>query len=97
TCVIVVSACAEENKNLPDTTTKLPAAVVDPGLTLPDGFTATTVAENLGRVRHIAVTDNGNIYAKLERLKDGKGILLLKGGDPAALSSFGNYPGTGIA
>ena len=96
-CMIVVSACAEENTNIADTTAGLPGAAVDPGLTLPDGFTATTVAENLGVVRHIAVSSNGDIYAKLEKLKDGKGILLLKGGNASALSSFGNYPGTGIA
>jgi glucose/arabinose dehydrogenase len=95
--MIAVSACAEENKNITDTTAVLPAAAVNAALTLPDGFTAATVAENLGSVRHIAVNSNGDIYAKLEKLKDGKGILLLKGGNAAALSSFGNFPGTGIA
>ena len=33
------------------------------GLTLPAGFCATIVADNLGRVRHITVASNGDIYA----------------------------------
>lgn len=33
------------------------------GLTLPAGFCATIVADNLGRVRHITVAPNGDIYA----------------------------------
>jgi len=48
------------------------------GLKLAQGFGATVVAENLGRVRHIAVNDNGDIYAKLERLREGKGIVRLR-------------------
>ena len=71
------------------------------GLTLPKGFAALKVADNLGRTRHIAVNKQGAIYAKLERLDNGKGILVLKDtdGDGRAetKTSFGNYIGTGIA
>ncbi len=35
------------------------------GLFLPDGFEATTVIDSIGRARHIAVNDNGDIYVKL--------------------------------
>ena len=71
------------------------------GLTLPSGFAALKVADNVGRTRHIAVNKQGAIYAKLERLDNGKGIVVLKDtdGDGRAetKTSFGNYIGTGIA
>jgi glucose/arabinose dehydrogenase len=71
------------------------------GLTLPKGFAALKVADNLGRTRHIVVNKQGAIYAKLERLDNGKGILVLKDTDgdgrAEAKTSFGNYTGTGIA
>lgn len=71
------------------------------GLTLPTGFAALKVADNVGRTRHIAVNKQGAIYAKLERLDNGKGIVVLKDtdGDGRAetKTSFANYIGTGIA
>ena len=51
------------------------------GLTLPKGFAALKVADNLGRTRHIVVNKQGAIYAKLERLDNGKGIVVLKDTD----------------
>ena len=39
------------------------AACDQAGLTLPAGFCATIFADNLGRVRHITVTPNGDVYA----------------------------------
>lgn len=96
-CMIITSACAANDTATDDTSAVQPVGAGNAALTLPDGFAAITVAENLGRIRHLAVNTNGDIYAKLERLKDGKGILLLKNGDAARVSSFGNYPGTGIA
>jgi hypothetical protein len=44
------------------------------GLTLPAGFSAAIVASNLGQVRHIAITKEGDVYAKLGRAKNGNGI-----------------------
>lgn len=70
-------------------------------LKLPSGFSAITVAENTGRARHIAVNTNGDIFIKLGRLSNGKGIVRLRdtNGDGKADDSmkFGNYDGTGIA
>lgn len=68
-------------------------------LKLPEGFTAVVVAENVGKNRHIAVNANGDIYVKLERLKNGKGIIVLKesGGKAKVINSFGDFGGTGIA
>lgn len=37
----------------------------DGGLFLPGGFEAVVVADSTGRARHIAVSDNGDIYVKL--------------------------------
>lgn len=71
------------------------------GLTLPVGFSAWKVAENLGRARHIAVNQQGDIYVKLERKLNDKGILFLrdvdKDGRTEEVNGFGNYIGTGIA
>jgi glucose/arabinose dehydrogenase len=70
----------------------------DVTITLPEGFKATTVVEELGRNRHIAVNSNGDIYVKLDKLKDGKGILVLRNnnGKYEVVKNFGNYTGTGI-
>jgi hypothetical protein len=68
---------------------------------LPAGFTATKLATDLGRARHIATAANGDVFVKLEKLKDGKGIYRLhdSDGDGKAdqVNGFGNYVGTGIA
>src|SRR5882757_5628 len=69
------------------------------GLTLPAGFNASIIADNLGGARHIAVTPQGEIYVKLKGPENGKGILLLhQNGDKAEVKmGFGNFGGTGIA
>lgn len=67
---------------------------------LPTGFNTTTVAKNFGRVRHIAINSNGDLYLKLERLLNGKGIIRLRDTNHDGVYddtlSFGNYIGTGI-
>lgn len=71
------------------------------GLTLPTGFSAMVVADNTGEARHLAVTKNGDIYVKLGRAKDGKGILFLqdenKDGKMDKQSGFADYGGTEVA
>ena len=73
----------------------------DSTIVLPGGFSASKTVADLGRARHIAVAPNGDIYVKLEKLKDGKGIYCLhdSNGDGTAdqITGFGNYVGTGIA
>jgi glucose/arabinose dehydrogenase len=70
-------------------------------IVLPVGFYSTTVAKSLGRARHLVVNTNGDIYIKLERLKNGKGIIRLRDknrdGKIDDTTGFGNYVGTGIA
>ncbi len=82
-----------------------PVAVVadadNAGLKLPAGFGALKVADGIGRARHLAVTAQGDVYVKLMRVVDGKGIVRLRdtNGDGKAedISSMANYGGTGIA
>jgi len=69
------------------------------GLKLPEGFGAIKVAELGARARHLVVTPQGDIYVKLARPKDEKGILVLhpdNEGKAQVTGGFGNYGGTGI-
>ena len=69
------------------------------GLTLPAGFSAIKVIDSSGKARHLVVTPQGNIYVKLARPKDGKGILILHenaDGKATITGGFGSYGGTGI-
>ncbi len=70
------------------------------GLKLPKGFSAIKAAEGLGNARHIAIAANGDIFVKLEKLKNGKGIYLLhdanNDGRAEQMTGFGNYIGTGM-
>ncbi|GAB3717360.1 PQQ-dependent sugar dehydrogenase [Spirosoma lituiforme] len=76
------------------------AGIVGPEVKLPAGFSASVVAEDLGAARHIVVSKTGDIYVKLAKLKDGKGIYRLrdtnKDGVVDERVGFGDYPGTGI-
>ena len=76
-------------------------ATKEPVITLPGGFRSDVVAKNLGRARHLVVNSNGDIYIKLERLHNGKGIIRLrdKNGDGRIddTTGFAGYTGTGIA
>lgn len=70
------------------------------GITLPAGFKATIVADNLGKARHIVAGTNGDLYVKLDGKVNGKGILRLhdtnKDGVADEITGFGDYAGTGI-
>lgn len=93
--VITFTACGSDS-----TKTKAVETIAG-SLKLPPGFISVVVAEKLGQARHIVVNSNGDVYVKLERLKDGKGIVRLRdtNGDGIADEkfAFGNYGGTGIA
>ncbi|MFI5132173.1 MAG: PQQ-dependent sugar dehydrogenase [Chitinophagales bacterium] len=93
--LIIAISCNNEEKKPgvlagPDTT-----------ITLPDGFTATVFAHSLSEPRHIAFNSNGDLYAKLQSLKNGPGIVRLRDtnndGVADSITRFGNYAGTGIA
>eukprot|EP01133_Synstelium_polycarpum_P013454 gene13454-15856_t len=69
------------------------------GLKLPAGFAALKVAETGAKARHLVVTPQGDIYVKLAKPKEGKGIMVLHpnaDGKAEITGGFGNYGGTGI-
>jgi glucose/arabinose dehydrogenase len=70
------------------------------GLTLPAGFGALIAADNTGRARHLAITPGGDAYIKLNRVKNGGGIVYLHDtngdGKYDETKTFGNYGGTGM-
>ena len=70
------------------------------GLFLPGGFEALVVADSVGRARHIAVNDNGDIYVKLRSSAEGEpGNVALRdiNGDGKAdvIEKFGIYKNGG--
>ncbi len=71
------------------------------GIRLPAGFRATVFADGLGRTRHLAMREDGTLYASLSRPVEGAGIVALKDtdGDGRAdvVRRFGDVAGTGIA
>ena len=71
------------------------------GLKLPEGFKATLFADTIGSARHISITQNGVLFAKLMYPnKAGKSIVRLedanKDGIADNISGWANYGGTGI-
>jgi len=72
------------------------------GLTLPDGFCAVVVADQVGAARHLAVAPNGDVFVALAGGRSGSGgVLALRDttGDGKAdvRQTFGSEGGTGIA
>lgn len=72
------------------------------GLTLPAGFCAVVVAENLGVGRHLTVAANGDVYVALRNTDNAKGAIIAlrdTNGDGRAdvRERFGDEGGTGIA
>lgn len=69
------------------------------GLTLPEGFGALVVADSIGKARHLAVNDNGDIYVKLRYAKGTGSNVALRDttGDGKAdiITYFGDYKDEG--
>ncbi|WP_372637175.1 sorbosone dehydrogenase family protein, partial [Fodinibius sp.] len=67
------------------------------GLLVPEGFEVTIVADSIGKARHLAVNDNGDIYVKMKSSDDQKGALALRDttGDGVmdVVKRFGNRDG----
>lgn len=87
-------------KNPPPPTHKNRKVTAQTDIKVPAGFTATAIAEEVGPARHMVVSKTGDIYIKLSKLKDGKGIYRLRDTDKDGViderMGFGDYPGTGI-
>ena len=100
--LMALSACNDNPKNEKEAETGDTSEVTnDTGISLPDGFSASIFADDLGAARHLAVTKSGNVFVKLGSLKDDKGIIMLsdkdKDGKADDQIGFANYGGTGIA
>ena len=97
----VVFTTTNGNPNPPIKPTRAAkTSITGPEVKLPSGFSASVVAEDLGAARHIVVSKTGDIYVKLGKLKDGKGIYRLRDTNQDGVVDervgFGDYPGTGI-
>ena len=71
------------------------------GLRLPTGFSAKLFASNIGTARHITITKNGVVFAKLNAPnKEGKSIIRLEDtnqdGVAEKITGWANYGGTGV-
>ncbi|NGP76473.1 sorbosone dehydrogenase [Balneolaceae bacterium YR4-1] len=70
------------------------------GLTLPDGFRASVVADSIGYARHLTVDDDGDIYVVLREPQNGKGIAALRDqdndGNAEQIEYFSEFTDTGI-
>ena len=81
--LLILSSCKKESKNIDKITSQkeivtkpIKQLTVKPdsdngGLFLPDGFGALVIADSVGRSRHLAVNNNGDVYVKL-RIETGK-------------------------
>ena len=81
---------------LTDCVSHTPAEEVNGGLFLPDHFTAVVVVDSLlGKARHIAVRDNGDVFVKLKFQMEGNNVMVLRDtdGDGRAdeQKGFANY------
>ncbi len=69
------------------------------GLVLPEGFEAIVVADTLGRARHLAVNDNGDVYVKLRVPRPGGENVGLRDtdndGKADIIEYFGEFEGEG--
>ena len=70
--LILLQGCADEGFETNESTA---------GLSLPEGFSATVFADNVGRARHIAVRENGDVYVALRNTGDPGGLLALTDND----------------
>jgi glucose/arabinose dehydrogenase len=76
-------------------------ADADAGIRVPEGFDARIFADGVGRARHIAVRNNGDVYVALREATPEGGTAALRDqdGDGVAdqVAYFGEHAGTGIA
>jgi glucose/arabinose dehydrogenase len=107
---LLLAACVGENDAAVRVEEPGPAALAsvpecDPdngGITLPEGFCAQVVTDDIGPARHLAVAPNGDVYVAVrERRGEAGGIVALRDttGDGRAdvVARFGPSGGTGIA
>ncbi len=100
-CFIAIISIVNISYAQRKTAVKAKSASINGGLKLPTGFSAAVIAHNLGVARHMAVNSKGDIYVKMDRVKNGGGIVELSvangKGSATKKAVFGDFGGTGIA
>lgn len=95
-----LAAHSNDSTKIKTKVVKHPPVEENGGITLPAGFKAIVAADSLGGARHLVATANGDVYVKLDRARNGRGILRLHDtnadGVADEITGFGNYGGTGI-
>lgn len=90
---IISFAQCEEKDDLP------PGDPDNGGLSLPDNFEALVITDSIGRARHIAVKENGDIYVKLKNSSLEGGNVALRDNDNDGkadiIKYFGSYKDEG--
>src|SRR5690242_6745709 len=87
---VLITRCSRPSATI------LPVADKDNGgLILPGGFEALVFVDSIGETRHIAVADNGDVYAQLQHADDGKGTIAMRDvnqdGKADSFVRFGDY------
>ncbi|PBQ31109.1 sorbosone dehydrogenase [Sphingobacteriaceae bacterium] len=96
--LFVLPSCNQDKEEPKSESLVLKADADNAGLTLPAGFGALKVADEVGPARHLAITPEGHVFIKLAYPdKDGNGIVFLKAkGNDYTKIGFAPYGGTGI-
>lgn len=104
--MLLTAACSEQTPSTSPSPSTSSTKTIAPsenngGITLPDNFAARVIDEGVGEgARHLVVRENGDIYVKLQKLANGKGIVALRDTDNDGIidekKSFGDFIGTGI-
>lgn len=77
-------ASRERTAEPPSPSQSVECAAEDGRITLPEGFCATVFADDLGRVRHLAIAENGDVYVAMrptDRDSEDGGVLALRDTD----------------
>ena len=103
-CWLAVPAAAQDEPPPVPGPDDVQCAPDNGGITLPDGFCAAVVADDVGRARHLVLSPTGALYVALADAPDGSvtgGVLALKDtdgdGDADQSARFGTKGGNGIA
>jgi glucose/arabinose dehydrogenase/mono/diheme cytochrome c family protein len=91
---MAILLCSQCTQN--DSEVQLPKGDPDNGgIAVPDGFEAVVVVDSVGRARHIAVNENGDIYMKLRGVTPKGGSVALRDttadGKADIIEYFGTY------
>ena len=77
----VLFSCNNQSSRPEETKNSATGSDDNGGITLPEGFSASIYADNLGAGRHLTVNSNGYVYLALRELKNGTGIVALRDED----------------